>query len=234
MMNKKEDFDKLLDDVSKCQCCKNLAVYGKDKSLYNVFKDRDKDFVIPSIWTDWKNRLDAKVMVIGQDWGPYKEMLDLYFEYAKDMSKEKYQELMDSEKSRTKKNLVEFMVTSSKGKISNLDDIYITNAILCGRMGDSYRGDDIDLKKSTMYCSKFLERQIDIVKSKVIVTLGFYPLMALANIWDFEIGKNLKETILNYPIIEVNGYVIIPMYHPVAQVRKEEQLSRYELIWKYI
>ena len=29
-------------------------------------------------------------------------------------------------------------------------------------------------------------------------------------------------------------YVIIPLYHPVAQIKKEEQLTQYKRIWKYI
>lgn len=39
--------------------------------------------------------------------------------------------------------------------------------------------------------------------------------MSLSNIFNFKINKTLKETILNYPEIKVNNYVIIPLYHPV-------------------
>ena len=77
-------------------------------------------------------------------------------------------------------------------------------------------------------------RQIEIVKPKVILTLGYYPLMSLANIFDFKIDKTLKETIKNNSLIEVNNYVIIPLFHPVAQIRKSEQLEKYGVIWKYV
>ena len=58
--------------------------------------------------------------------------------------------------------------------------------------------------------------------------------MALSNILNFKIDKRLKDTILNYPEIKIDNYVIIPLYHPVAQIKKTEQLEQYKRIWKYI
>ena len=40
--------------------------------------------------------------------------------------------------------LTKYIVESSKGKVNNLDEIYITNAIMCARKGTQYRGNDID------------------------------------------------------------------------------------------
>ena len=125
------------------------------------------------------------------------------------------------------------MLKSSKGKISNLDDIYVTNAIMCARKGDKYRGNNIDLKKSTFNCKEYLERQIKIVQPKIILTLGYYPLKALSNIFKFDIKDTLKDTIQNMPIIKEENFIIIPLYHPVAQIKKEEQLNQYDRIWKY-
>ena len=122
---------------------------------------------------------------------------------------------------------------SSNGQYS-LDDIFITNAIMCARQGNSYRGNNIDLKKSTINCSEYLLKQIEIVKPKVILTLGYYPLMSLSKILNFEINKTLKETIENHFEIEIDNFVIIPLYHPVAQVKKQEQLEQYKRILKYI
>lgn len=58
--------------------------------------------------------------------------------------------------------------------------------------------------------------------------------MSLSKIFDFKIEKTLKDTVINYPEIKVDGYVIIPLYHPVVQIKKEEQIKQYERIWKYI
>ena len=94
--------------------------------------------------------------------------------------------------------------------------------------------EEIILKNSTLNCSEYLLRQIEIVRPKVILTLGYYPLMSLSKIFKFSIEKTLKETISKLPEILIDDFVIIPLYHPVAQVKKEEQLKQYRRIWKYV
>lgn len=154
--------------------------------------------------------------------------------YYKLLNKDKsnWKELIELEKSSTKRMLENF-IKETYNKCS-LDDIYITNAIMCARQGNTYRGNNIDLKKSTLNCSEYLLKQIEVVKPKAILTLGYYPLMSLSKIFKFNIEKTLKETISKLPEILINNFVIIPLYHPVAQVKKEEQLKQYRRIWKYI
>ena len=105
---------------------------------------------------------------------------------------------------------------------------------MCARTGTKYRGDNIDLKKSTDNCSEYLKKQVEVVKPKVILTLGYYPLYSLSKSYNFIINKTLKETIANYPEIKINDFTIIPLYHPVAQIKKAEQLKQYKRIWKYV
>lgn len=105
---------------------------------------------------------------------------------------------------------------------------------MCARTGTKYRGDNIDLKKSTDNCSVYLKKQVEIVKPKVILTLGYYPLYSLSKSYNFIINNTLKETIANYPEIKINDFTIIPLYHPVAQIKKTEQLKQYKRIWKYV
>lgn len=125
--------------------------------------------------------------------------------------------------------LEKYIEESSKGMYS-LNDVYITNAIMCARQGENYRGNTIDLKKSTINCSEYLLKQIEIVKPKVILTLGYYPLLSLATIFHFKI----KDNIQNFSLIKIDNYIVIPLYHPVAQVSKDEQLNQYKKIWEYI
>lgn len=222
-------FDILIRDLSKCDKCLNMKCSGK--SLVNIYVNPDFSINIPSIWTDWYNRLKSDIMIIGQDWGPYCDMKRLYESLDKD--KANWKELIESEKSITKKKLESFIEESSGGKYT-LDDIFITNAILCARQGTNYRGNNIDLKKSTLNCSEHLLRQIEIVKPKVILTLGYYPLLSLSKIFRFEIGKTLKGTISKSPEISICDFAIIPLYHPVAQIKRSEQLEQYDRIWKYL
>lgn len=222
-------FEELIQDMGNCSKCINLKY--KNKSLINIYNNYDFCINIPSIWTDWFNRLNSEIMIIGQDWGPYSEM-KMFHELLKE-DKSNWGSLIESEKSNTKRMLDKYIKNSSNNTYS-LENIYITNAIMCARQGSNYRGNNIDLKKSTLNCSEYLLKQIEIVKPKVILTLGYYPLMSLSKIFNFDIGKTLKETILELPEITVDDYVIIPLYHPVAQVKKEEQVRQYKRIWKYI
>lgn len=98
--------------------------------------------------------------------------------------------------------------------------------------GDSYRGDKICLSKSTSFCMPLLKQQIEIVKPEVVVTLGYYPLWALAKIYYFSIRETLQKTIQELPEIQLKDFRVVPLYHPVAQIRKEEQLKQYRRIWK--
>ena len=226
---KTKQFNNLLDELGKCNKCTNFSC--RKKSLINLYKEKEFCKNIPSIWTDWFNRLDSRIMIIGQDWGPHNDMKK--FNKLLNFDKSNWQEVMEFEKSNTKK-LLNYYIKQSSSNNYSLDDIFITNAIMCARQGDSYRGNNIDLKKSTINCSEYLLKQIDIVKPKVILTLGYYPLLSLSKIYDFKIEKTLKETINKYPEINVNNYIIIPLYHPVAQIKKIDQLEQYKRIWKYI
>lgn len=229
MKMKKEEFIELLNELATCNKCTNLAC--ENKSLFNIYQDVNFCTNIPSIWTDWLHHLDAQIMIIGQDWGPYQDMQKL--NQALNLDKSNWQELINSEKSNTKKLLDYYIKTSSSNKYT-LDDIFITNAIMCARKGSNYRGNNIALKKSTLNCSSILLAQINIVKPKVILTLGYYPLLSLSHTLNFTIAPTLKETIAKRPEIKAGDYIIIPLYHPVAQITKEEQLKQYLRIWDYI
>lgn len=220
---KSDELKELFQSMSKCQSCLNLG----NKSLKNIFSESDLFFAIPSIWTDWFNRLDSALFIVGQDWGPYEDMRKLNKRFQ---SGETWENLIRSENSLTKKNLEKFLNSIS----INLDDVFITNAIMCARSGSSYRGNDISLKYSSKCCSKYLKRQIEIVKPKVIITLGYYPLYSLSREFNFSIEDNLSDTILKHNIFKIDDYVIIPMFHPVAQVSHDEQLKRYQIIKDYL
>lgn len=186
---KKELYDKFLKELGNCQKCINLQRKGnKNCSLINIYEDNEFCKNIPSIWTDWFNRLDSKIMIIGQDWGPYSDMKLLNELYMQNPCKDNWKYLIEQEKSNTKKQLEYYIRESSNNKYS-LDSIFITNAIMCARKGINYRGDNINLKKSTNNCSEYLIKQIEIVNPKVILTLGYYPILSLSQSYNFEIGE---------------------------------------------
>ena len=69
------------------------------------------------------------------------------------------------------------------------------------------------------------------MKPKIILPLGYYPLFELSNGYKFKIGRTLKDNIDKE--IKIEDFVIIPLYHPAAQISEEKQLKQYNKIWKY-
>lgn len=234
------EFDYLLKEMAYCNCCTNMKKRnGKDCSLVNIYKEGDFCKKIPSIWTDWYRRLDSDIMIIGQDWGPYQDMKEFYGKYILNETSENWDMLIEQEKSLTKKLLTKYIIDSARLSSIDLDSdylnqIFITNAIMCARRGENYRGDNIKLKDSTLFCSCFLKKQVEIVKPKIILTLGYYPLFSLSHIFSFRIEKSLSRVIEKTPEILIDDFVIIPLYHPTAQIKREKQLEQYIRMWKYI
>lgn len=233
---KKEQLNKMFDDMSKCDLCLDMkSKNGKDCSLINIYKD---DFYkeIPSIWTDWFNRVDSKIMIIGQDWGPYIEMKKFHDMYKVEETEANWKRIIEEEKSLTKKMLTKYLIESGSSHGVDkefIDKIYVTNAIMCARSGNNYRSDNIKLKECSLNCSKYLKRQIDIIKPKIILTLGFYPLLSLSKLYGFKIDDKLTDNINNYGVFELDEFVIIPLYHPAAQISSDKQREQYNKIWQY-
>lgn len=72
VQNKLRQIKKLVSDLANDTHGEKLTAVRKgqdtDVGLINQFR-RHK--LIPNLWFEWESRLDAKVMIIGQDWGPY-------------------------------------------------------------------------------------------------------------------------------------------------------------------
>ena len=65
-----------------------------------------------------------------------------------------------------------------------------------------------NLKTCSKNCKQIMEKQVKILQSKLIITLGEFP---TRNLLDFKF-KKFQEVVGN--IYEVNGYQILPIYHP--------------------
>lgn len=65
-----------------------------------------------------------------------------------------------------------------------------------------------NLKNCSVNCKKYMMQQIDIIKPKLIIPLGEFPTRALLDI-EF---KKFSDVVGN--VYEVNGYKILPIYHP--------------------
>ena len=110
------------------------------------------------------------------------------------------------------------------------EDIFITSAALCNPRTDS-GANRKPTKTEVANCSQFLSRALEIIKPKVVVTLGAVALDALKTIHWHEL--NLKESAAR--IHEWHGRLLVPIYHPSPQVlashrREAAQLQDYQLV----
>lgn len=242
-MNKKKEFNKLIKDMGNCDKCINIFKKTNKKlidcSLINIYKDEEICLNIPTIWTDWYSRIESDIMIVAQDWGNYTDMLKYREEYIDLLASDEdaWKTIVRRPDTLIHKKLYKFLKKSAELEHYPLEDnfmdnIYMTNAVMCARQGTSYKDTkNFDIKPCTLNCTNFLKKQIDIVKPKIIVALGFYPLLALSKIYNFEINTNHND---NLTIIKKDNITIIPTYHPTAQVKEENQLNIYRNIWKEV
>lgn len=84
----------------------------------------------------------------------------------------------------------------------SLEDTYFLEAIKC------YPKDRKNLKKCSINCRKYLMKQLNVIKPKVILSLGDF---ATKTILDIKYKKFSDVVGMEY---DLDGMTIIPIYHP--------------------
>lgn len=257
-MNKAGLLVELYRETANCTKCEQFCNSGKNDAvcngLVNIFQSEKFALNIPSIWTDWINRANSKLMIVGQDWGPYIDMERLHNKYCKSIAekhnkRKAWSEIVNEPESMTKKLMTEFIVQSAKEMGISvdetiLDSFFVTNAVLCARKGTNYRGNNnFKPKFCTENCASKLKKEIEIIKPLVILTLGYWPFYSIAKSYDIPVYKTLGENLGRYSS-DINNIVnisndnspiyVLPVYHPTAQVKKTDQISYYRLMWELL
>ncbi|HEX8737019.1 MAG TPA: uracil-DNA glycosylase [Pyrinomonadaceae bacterium] len=114
------------------------------------------------------------------------------------------------------------------------EEIFITNSALCNphtATGANRKPTKTEIKN----CSGFLQKTIEIINPKIIVTLGGVALEALKLIeyHQFTLRLNAAE------ILAWNARILLPLYHPSPQViashrRMNEQLADFQILARAI
>jgi DNA polymerase len=87
-------------------------------------------------------------------------------------------------------------------------DVFITNVVKCRPPGNRD-----PLPEELSACSEYLERQIQAINPKVIVTLGRYSMVTFL--------PNAKISEVHGQSMRIKGRLIIPMYHPAAALHQQ-------------
>ena len=214
----------------------------KDLSLINQFK---LNTLIPNKWFDWERRTDAKVMIIGQDWGPYSALKKYITDYEleKDNKEFDYDKfLFKTFSSRTEKFIIKSIENSFKEKYSQAmsirdwDNFFFTMSVLFTRQGNLFRGNDNFEPKSSFEISyPYLSRQIDIVSPKIIIPLGNMAWDVVKRHFKIDFKEKNITQIINKAtptgFFKINETYIIPNYHPASHVDPKIIHNQFEKIW---
>lgn|ERR1041385_5721765 len=103
-------------------------------------------------------------------------------------------------------------------------EVFITSAALCNprtATGANRRPSSAELRN----CSDFLQRTIELIEPRVIVTLGGVALEALKSIENHQF--KLRDDVAK--MREWNGRILIPLYHPSPQVLITSRNERAQL-----
>jgi DNA polymerase len=196
--SKQELYRELVEKRKNCTVCNGIKNPSIVCSLYDKFE------IGP--WTIWQGSLDAKVMVVGQDWGDIDS-------YIKDKG-------MDEDNNPTNKNLVTLLTSIGiqvKGPESKAkcEELFFTNAILCLKDGEGGLQAETQDQWYNNCCRYFLKPLIEIVQPKAVVTLGEKAMIAILSEYNIKTRfKSFKQAVEFVPGIKLNDETtLFPVYH---------------------
>lgn len=196
-MDKKKMYTELMKERKTCNRCIGL----KNPSTENLSKF-DSDQIGP--WSLWQGNLDAKIVVVGQDWGDVD-----YFT--------KWKGRDQPSGNPTNENLQELLkcldIKIGKPQESQHQLVFFTNIILCLKpKGLQAPVDDQWFNNCSFY---FFKPLMSIIKPTVIIALGKKISESILTLYGKTISKNEKySTMLNHsPFQLTTSSVLFPVYH---------------------
>lgn len=94
------------------------------------------------------------------------------------------------------------------------NDVYITNVVRCRPTANGGRRNRTPSKEIPL-CGGWLNRELEIITPRTVVTLGNIALKWLC-------GKNYSIGECHGRIIDAGGFKVYPMYHPAAAIYKKD------------
>jgi DNA polymerase len=193
--DRESQYQSLVADRKKCRLCKDLSNPGERR-----FAGFDSNHIGP--WSRLHGDLNAKLMIVGQDWG------DVDY-FVKNQG-------LDDLRNPTMQNLETILnhigINVSMAAYSEDNQgLFLTNAILCLKKG----GLQAKLSKQwSNNCGRmFLRKQIEIVRPLVVVGLGAVAFQAILAAFD-KPKVELADAIGDTKGIEIlDGVRLFAAYH---------------------
>ena len=263
MTGKTAILAQMMEQVAQCRlCCGEDPCIKPHKLLHNFIAERPdgpRYGNVPNIWTDWHDRLHAKIAIVGQDWGAEGGPIGttaLRREYEERVRQgghpdQVWSDMRSRNLDRGTPNMIRYLTDSAVREglpptpQNLLDDVFLTNPLLCVRHGEEASGEkNLDRRRSTGHCRRFLIRQLQIVRPAVVITWGRPALWSLGQIeWS---GENLEEKLqaVHDPVKNPRGYIaaniddlelrIVPVFHPAWPTNRDGEKNRedYRYVWR--
>ena len=230
---KKDEFRRLVEDVSKCHICERLVTLPHIESsecLENDDHGLDTDRPYINRWNLWQGNLDADIMVIGQDYGQKEDGVAIEVCSHADST---------NHTDRKLRELIEGAFAKSLDEIP----LFFTNMANCYRKKRTSGG--MHSGWLPICANKYMERLIRIIRPKIIIVLGrsaFEALHCMENLSvkcldPIKSGKeSYAEMIQHRYQIDLDDKKIdvFPVYHPGANSQMNRTFEQQLEDWKKI
>ena len=232
---KKDEFRRLVEDVSRCHICERLVTLPhieNSECLENDDHGLDTDHPYINRWNLWQGNLDADIMVIGQDYGQRED--------GKAIEVCSYVDTTNPTDVRLKELFNEaFRIDLN----SNEAPLFFTNMANCYRKKRTSGG--MHSGWLPICANKYMDRLIRIIRPKIIIVLGrsaFEALHCMNNLSvkcldPIKSGKeSYAEMIQHRYQIDLGDEIIdvFPVYHPGANSQMNRTFEQQLEDWKKI
>lgn len=104
-------------------------------------------------------------------------------------------------------------------------DWYLTNVVLCRPIAERGSGKENLTPRASQRarCRPFLDRQIELIQPRIIVTVGGVATQAILKLGSIKMGDYRGR------LLDVNGIKVFPMIHPAAILHAQSQPDKWQL-----
>ena len=191
-----------------------------------------------NLWSYWQggvNHLNAKILLVGQDWGSmdtekYEEARIVEnIVQKKKTEPDKYLSYVEGNTNPTDRNLIKLFKTIGYDITEECADLFFTNLALCYREDSKISGGFKPIWASN--CGEFFKELVDIIQPKVILCLGrgTYEGVMKALGGKAESGS-YNEIIDEHTPSEAGGYKVFPLAHcgSMGTANRNKDKDKYE------
>ena len=169
---KKKAYYKLVEDVKNCKMLSNC-----NSSKNSIILEKCPDSNEINLWSYWQGgikHLNAKILLVGQDWGNYNEpQSKLLMESIRlyNCNQNNSFDYLKGNNNPTDMNLCELFSSIDISINTPNTDVFFTNFVLCYRAGNNGISGGFKQKWATN-CSSYFNRLVKIIEPKIIICLG--------------------------------------------------------------